>query len=225
MKYLMHYYVDPITGEAFAEGGSGRNGKTHPAIPGLDVRFWFTNESGVDFCLSTVPEEQSTVGFDGVTTLTEAEWFDIVEAQFGVAKQAKMLALYEYVKGIKARIVDIWWHPSEITAAMALKVQESKLAVLEADDAAAAVVAPFVAMEANAREMSVIELAQRILANYNGLIAGEALVSGHRGLISDQIEALPFDRATIEAANGSFGSLGEFDITTGFAEILEQLGL
>jgi hypothetical protein len=225
MKYLKHFYVDPITGEAFENGGSGSNGKTHPAIPGLDVRFWFVDSNGVDYCLSTVDDETSIAGFNGVTELTEIAFFDDVEAQFVKSKEKRNLDLYEKVKGIKAKIVDIWWHHSEISAAVSIKVAEANLAVVADDEAAAAVVAPIIALEANARGMSIIELAQRILNNYQGLISAEAIVSGHRGYVSDLIEAILFDRTDVASALTSFNEVGSFDINVGFDDIMEQLGL
>jgi hypothetical protein len=225
MKYLKHFYVDPITGEAFENGGSGSNGKTHPAIPGLDVRFWFVDSNGVDYCLSTIDDETSIAGFNGVTELTETAFFDDVEFMFSVAKEKRMLDLYELVKGIKAKIVDIWWHPSEISAAVSVKVAEANLAVLAEDEEAAALVAPIIALEANARGMTVIELAQRILTNYQGLISSEAVVSGHRGYVSDLVSAIPFDRTDVPSALSSFGDLGNFNITVGFDAVLAQLGI
>jgi hypothetical protein len=225
MKYLKHFYVDPITGEAFENGGSGSNGKTHPAIPGLDVRFWFVDSNGVDYCLSTVDDETSIAGFNGVTELTEIAFFDDVEAQFVKSKEKRNLDLYEKVKGIKAKIVDIWWHHSEISAAVSIKVAEANLAVVADDEAAAAVVAPIIALEANARGMSIIELAQRILNNYQGLISAEAIVSGHRGYVSDLIEAILFDRTDVTSALASFNEVGSFDINVGFDDIMGQLGL
>lgn len=225
MKYIKHYYVDPVTLEPFSTDASvGVNGKTHPPIPNLDVKFWLTDTNGVDICYSVIGDiDVSSVA--GVTELTEEEWFNEVEADFLKQKENRKNQVFVIVQQIKSEIIDKWWHPSEIAAAMTIKLAESQAALAAADEAAARNVAPFLTIEADTRMITVKELAQRVMSNYNGLIAGEALVSGHRGLLCDQIEAIVFDRTDTETARQSYANLGAFKVNEGFTQIREQLGL
>jgi hypothetical protein len=71
-QYLKHYWVD--------ESGSfitdeNRVGKTHPTIEGLDVKYWTTDENGVDYCLSQVADSVSvTPVTPGLEILTKTQW-------------------------------------------------------------------------------------------------------------------------------------------------------
>lgn len=71
-QYLKHYWVD--------ESGSfitdeNRAGKTHPAIEGLDVKYWTTDENGVDYCLSQVADSVSVTSVTpGLEILTKEQW-------------------------------------------------------------------------------------------------------------------------------------------------------
>ena len=59
----------------------GQNGalQNHPNISGLDVRYWLTDDRGVDYCLSTVPDNTLITEVDpGLEILTREEWDAIV---------------------------------------------------------------------------------------------------------------------------------------------------
>lgn len=225
MIYVKHYYIDPVTKEPFYDGSMGPNGKTHPAIPNLDVKFQFVDENGATFCLSTVDPAVNITPFLGAEVITFETFVSISGAEYAKRLEERNVEIYNLVKGIKTEVIDKWWHHSEITAAMTIKVEESKLAVEALSEEDARVVAPFVAMEADAREIQVIDLANRILNNYNGLIAGEAIVSGHRGKLTDAMENIPFVPNTVTTIQESFQNLNEFDITEGFDVVRASLGL
>lgn len=223
MKYLKHFFVDAVTGEAVTSAGMPPNGKTHPAIPGLDVKFWFS-DNGVDYCMSMV-DSTDEVAASGVSYLSQSSWMDAIEAEFVAHKQRRILETFEYTKQVKSGIVDVWWHPTEISAGVSIKVAQAKLALEEDDDYGASLVAPIIAMEATTRGIGVKNLAARIIGNYDNLVLAEAVISGHRGLITDNIELIPFDRTSVETASDSFNTLNNFDITQGFAGIMSQLGM
>lgn len=223
MKYLKHFYVDPVTGEAVTTSSLPQNGKTHPAVPGLDVKFWFS-DNGVDFCLS-VTDEDDEVSLPGVSYLSESSWFDAAQAEFAKLQEARTHEVFVKTIGIKSNIVDAWWHPTEISAGVSMKVIQAKAAMEEDDDYGASLVAPIVALEAQTRNMSVKELAQRIIDNYESLVAAEAIISGHRGLLTDSIAAMVFDRTSIETAIESFNTLNSFNTMSGFDTILSQLNM
>lgn len=226
MKYIKHYYVDPVTNVPFSENsGMGPNGKVHPNIPTLDVHFWTSIGNGVDVCYSTVTGNVNFAEFPGVTEVTEEVWKDELEVDFNKQKEARKNQVFGIVQNIKAEVIDKWWHHSEIAAAMSIKITEQNAAFNAESEEVARVVAPFLTIEADARKTTVKDLAARVLANYNNLIAGEALLSGHRGFICDQIAALVFDRSDIDSIKASFASLSSFDINQGFKEIRTALGL
>ncbi len=226
MKYIKHYYVDAGTLEPVTTNQSvSMNGKTHPPVPNLNVRFWLTDVEGVDVCYSTTNEDVDVSGILGVTELTREEWFNDLLVDFVAQKEKKKNQVFGVVQRIKAEVIDKWWHHSEITAAMTIKVNESQLAIAAEDEAAARNVAPFLTIEADARQITVKDLAARVIANYNGMIAGEALLSGHRGLLCDQIDQIAFDDTDIDTVNQSYGQLNNFKIAEGFKEIRTALGL
>lgn len=51
----------------------------HPNIHGLEVRYWLTDDNGVDYCLSTVPDNTLiTEVTPGLEILTKTDWDAIV---------------------------------------------------------------------------------------------------------------------------------------------------
>jgi hypothetical protein len=77
MQYLKHYWVR--SGEYLTEPGQNGPLQSHPAIPGLEVRYWLTDDNGVDYCLSTVSDNTLvTVVTPGLEILTKADWDAIV---------------------------------------------------------------------------------------------------------------------------------------------------
>lgn len=224
--YLKHYYVDPVTGEAFTGGGTGMNGKAHPNIPNLDVKFWFQDENGVDVCYSMTDVSVNTADFDGVSVLTKTNFFNEIETHYQKAKAVRMLEIHEVVKTLKHEVVDKWWHSSEISAAIAVKTNEAQAAVDAVDDATADAVAPYIALEAKTRKVSTKTLASRILSNSTSLMQAEAIISGHRGFLTDTLsQSILFDGTDIDTAMASFAALSEFDVTQGFDTIRATLGV
>ncbi len=233
--YLKHFYVDPITGEAFTDNRQAPNGKTHPAIPSLDVKYWLKTNDGVDFCLSVTDASFDSSVIKGVTVLTETQWFDELKVEFDRAKDAKIKEVFDYVKEIKHMIIDDWWHSSEVTAAVGVKVVEAKFVLEQSDEATAMAGAPILAAEASTRKISIFDLAQRISFHNNNLMIAEAVVTGHRGFITDQIDAITFT-PTIEGAQASLAEIAKhtassndpenpYDYAVSFNKILAQLGL
>jgi hypothetical protein len=233
--YLKHFYVDPITGEAFTDNRQTPNGKSHPAIPNLDVKYWLKTNDGVDFCLSVTNASFDSSAIKGVTVLTEAQWFDIVKGLFDKVKADKIKEVFDYVKQVKHMIIDDWWHSSEVTAAVGVKVVEAKFVLEQSDEATAMAGAPILAAEASTRKISIFDLAQRISFHNNNLMIAEAVVTGHRGFITDRIDAITFT-PTIEGAQASFAEIAKhtassddsensYNYVNSFNKILAQLGI
>jgi hypothetical protein len=75
--YIKHYWVSYPEMDRFLIE-SNEVPKTHPNIKGLNVKFWLTDDNGVDYCLSVCDDDALLPGGNGVTQLTEEEWNDIV---------------------------------------------------------------------------------------------------------------------------------------------------
>lgn len=225
MMYLKTYYIDPVTQEPFLSDRQTPNGKMHPAVPNLDVKFQFVDANGATFTIAVVDPDVDVSGFTGVEVLTYAGTATILEEEFNKERQRNHLRLFELVKGMKSEVIDIWWHHSEISAAMNIKVEEARLAIDAATETDARTIAPFVTQEADARQMAVKELSQRIIANYDGLIGSESVITGHRGLKSDQMDAIPFVSDSMTTMQSSFTNLRNFDYAEGFDVIRDQLGI
>jgi len=77
MQYLKHYWVR--NGEYLTEPGQNGPLQSHPAIPGLGVRYWLTDDRGVDYCLSTVADNTLvTEVTPGLEIIQKSEWDAIV---------------------------------------------------------------------------------------------------------------------------------------------------
>lgn len=234
--FIKHYFVDPTTGEAFYDNRQAPNGKTHPAIEGLDVQYWLKDANDVDYCLSITDSAFDQSAIEGVTVIDEAEWFALVEAEFNKVKANKVKEVFDHVKTIKAKITDDWWHSSEISAGVGVKVTEATFVLSQTDEAAAIAGAPVLAAEAGARQISIFDLANRISTHNTVLINAEAVISGHRGFITDKIDAITFT-ATLDGSKASFAAVsaftnnsdrmieGGFNYVESFNTVLTELGL
>lgn len=225
MMYLKTYYIDPVTQEPFLSDRQAPNGKMHPDVPNLDVQFQFLDDNNATFTIAIVDPDVDVSGMNGVEVISYATAASILETEFNQERQRKHLQLFQIVKDMKAEVIDVWWHHSEISSAMNIKIEEARLADDAATEQDARTVAPFVTQEADARQVTVKELSQRIISNYSGLIGSEAVISGHRGLLSDQMDAIPFVSDTMDTMKSSFANLRDFDITQGFDVIRQQLGI
>ena len=88
-KYIKHYYVDGENlVEFFIDKNMGPNGKTHPRIDGLDVKFWFVDNNGIDYCMSVVPDETVITPVSGLGEGTYEQWASEISAQFELQKSS-----------------------------------------------------------------------------------------------------------------------------------------
>ena len=88
-KYLRHYYVDGADLVTYlTDTNTGRDGKTHPRIPGLDVKFWFHDTNGIDYCLSVVPDTTAIAPTVGLQELSYTDWSADAEAQFEIRRNS-----------------------------------------------------------------------------------------------------------------------------------------
>ena len=88
MKYLKHYYVEYANQSNFLiYSNSSPTGKTHPPLPGLDVKIWATEPHvSVDYCLSVCPDTTPIPSVTGLEELTFAQWADAAETYFNLVK-------------------------------------------------------------------------------------------------------------------------------------------
>ena len=86
-KYIKHYYVDGADLTTFlTTTNTGTDGKTHPRIEGLDVKFWFVDNNGIDYCLSVVPDTTEIVPVTGLEEMAYGDWVAVIENQFNNQK-------------------------------------------------------------------------------------------------------------------------------------------
>ena len=86
-KYIKHYYVDGADLTTFlTDTNIGSDGKTHPRIDGLDVKFWFIDNNGIDYCLSVVPDSTIIIQVNGLEELSYNDWANEVEIHFNNRK-------------------------------------------------------------------------------------------------------------------------------------------
>lgn len=85
-KYIKHYYVDALTGQYLLDTNHTGNSKTHPDLAGLNVVFWFVDNNGIDYCISTVTDSTMVPSVTGVEELTYQNLVSDVSAQFNTTK-------------------------------------------------------------------------------------------------------------------------------------------
>ena len=84
--YIKHYWVSYPGMDRFLIE-SNEVPKTHPNIKGLDVKFWLTDDNGVDYCLSICDDDAVLPGGNGVTQLSEEEWNTITSELIAAQNQ------------------------------------------------------------------------------------------------------------------------------------------
>ena len=84
--YIKHYWVSYPGMDRFLIE-SNEVPKTHPNIKGLDVKYWLTDDNGVDYCLSICDDDAVLPGGNGVTQLSEEEWNTITSELIAAQKQ------------------------------------------------------------------------------------------------------------------------------------------
>jgi len=86
-KYIKHCYVDyGNLEEYFTDKNMGPNGKTHPRLAGLDVKFWFADTNGIDYCLSVVPDSTMITESSGLSNMTYNTWSSEISGHYTTAR-------------------------------------------------------------------------------------------------------------------------------------------
>ena len=88
VKYLRHYWVDALTNEFLLDTNISANGKTHPPVADLDVKFWFQDQQGIEYCYSLVPAATSVTIQPGIQEVTFNDLVTEVANQFEILKNS-----------------------------------------------------------------------------------------------------------------------------------------
>jgi hypothetical protein len=84
IRYLRHYYVDGSDKKTFLVNTNiGKDGKTHPNIRNLQVKYWTVDTAGIDYCLSIVDDDDAIIPTtNGIEVLSFENWANRVETVF-----------------------------------------------------------------------------------------------------------------------------------------------
>jgi hypothetical protein len=84
IRYLSHYYVDYADKTTvLSDTNVGTDGKTHPIINGLDVKFWDVDSAGIDYCLSVVHDDAAVIPeVAGIEVMEFNTWAERVQIYF-----------------------------------------------------------------------------------------------------------------------------------------------
>ena len=121
-KYIKHYYVDGDNlVEFFVDKNMGPNGKTHPRIDGLDVKFWFVDGNGIDYCMSVVPDETIITPENGLGEGAYNVWASEIQGQYeaqraSVASNSDMLTR---LGKTEAEVLDMAFDNSSVESMLA----------------------------------------------------------------------------------------------------------
>lgn len=193
MRYIIYNLIDPVTGIALDPIMPAPNGRTHPNFKGLNVTFAvFHND---DKFVATIDDDATITIDPRIAELTVDQYNAAIEAEFNAVREDIRLDIYEQARQIREVIVSTWYHSSEISFAVSIKVIEAQAAMAAADDASANTAAPYLYMEAQVRGITTKALAQTVIDKFDGLRTDEAKCAGTRGLKTDQLDAVTFDAA------------------------------
>lgn len=224
-QYLKHYYVQGIDRVTYVTNtNTPTTGKTQPNINGLDVKFWLTDAKGIDFCLSTCPDEtivDTTTGIHpldgGIWVLSYEDWAQEYVAAFERIKAKRIAELYLNAINIRTLEIQNWSNSSE-QSLFFTKYTQALLARDASDDSAADSAAPLLQIEASERNITTKQLADKVITNYTAFTTREAAIAGIRGRISDQINALAVDTTSIDTLLDSHNSIYAINVHNPFLE-------
>ena len=214
MKYLKYNLVDPISGIVIEPSDFAPNGRTHPALAGLDVNFYFPSVNETFY--ATCDDAETIDPATGIVELTALQYDTELEAGFNARSAVVITAIYAYAQVIRESIVTNY-HSSEISFAVSVKVTEAVAATAAADDAAADIAAPYLATEGTARGITTKALALLVTAQYDTFKAAEANAAGVRGAKTDAVDAIVFDALDPDAAFTALNALND-DIQNGWVQ-------
>jgi len=220
-QYLKHYYVQAIDRTTYITNTNNpTTGKTQPSIEGLDVKFWLSDEKGIEYCLSICPDEtvvDTVTGIHpldgGIWVLSYEDWAADFAAAFARMKASRITELYSNVVNIRQTEIKNWSNSTE-QALFTAKYTEALLARAAADDSAADTAAPLLALEAQERTITTKELAEKVITNYTTFTTRESQILGIRGRIADQISALSVNSESVETLIETLNSLFAVNIYT-----------
>lgn len=206
-QYLRHYYVsarDP----SFVLNGTNEitGGKMHPNVAGLDIQIQLQDSSGIDYCLSTAPDN-SDISLAGVQALTEAQWKEEWEAAFLLVKSSVIQSIYLQYKDMFDQLPDAYYHPYEMLYSNYIKRAEASGVMGNMTEEQAASVAPVLAKEAASRGVSTYELATKVLAHAEMFDTAQASLLAERGKKVDLITAVVLDTTSVDTIKESIANL------------------
>lgn len=184
MKYFKYLKVDAVTGVS-AQLNEAKNGAVHPALPELHV-LWERN-----WCFASAADTAIGNADNFVIELTESEFAIEIQNELALRKADFKRQVSMIEKMIRDKVTERF-HPSELAAAP-FKVMQAEKAIAAVDEDAALVAAPILAIEAAARGITVKDMADIVMMNYNRFMTFEGMVSGTSGKKMDQIDSIAFD--------------------------------
>jgi hypothetical protein len=206
MKHFKFLKVDAVTGIS-SQLNEAKNGAVHPALPGLQI-LWERN-----WLFASADDGAIGNADNFVIELSDAEFAAEVQNELALRKTDHKRQVSAIEKMIRDKVTERF-HPSELAAAP-FKVTQAEKAIDAIDEDTARSEAPMLAIEADARGVSVKDMADIVMANYSNLMMMEGMVSGASGKKMDLIDSIAFDAVNPMGCLNEFGVLidrGNVDI-------------
>lgn len=195
MKYFKFTQIDAVTGISWAIK-QPISGPSWPSIPGLQD---FTTLSHSPIYHVAIVDDAAEADPDNhFFELTAEEYAQELKNHVINALTLEKNAMYQQEKDVRNQV----FYKYHDTASIAGIYKYEQAKELIADNTASA---PDVRAEAEARGVSSVVMANRIIENHESFRAKEAKIAGIRGKILDRIEAFEFNLEDPAA------SLAEFD--------------
>lgn len=207
VQYLRHYYVSAKDSSIVLNATNEiSGGKMHPNVIGLDVQLQLQDSYGVDYCLSTAPDN-SDISLAGVQSLTETQWKEEWETAFILLKSSAIQAIYLQYKDMFAQLPDDYYHPYEMLYSNYIKRVEASAVTENMTEEQAASVAPVLTKEAASRGVSTYGLAAKVLAHAEMFDTAQANLLAERGRKVDRITAVVLDTTSVDSIKESIAGL------------------
>lgn len=223
--YITHYFIDTETHLAVKRPLVNTDNVMEPPIPGIETKLLTEKSDGTKIFFSIVPDDTNIAGYSDVKAYSEPAWYELMGEYLFEHKEKKNQQLFYLVKSIKSSVIDPWWHTAEISTGITIKVPEARMAMAAATEEEAVAVAPTIHIEALFNGVSVKELASRVLYHYERLITSEVILSGHRGKVSDSINAINLTIGDPNSVQHTFDLVSSFDITVGLEDIVNRINM
>jgi len=185
MNYIKFTQIDAETGISWAIK-QPVSGPSWPSIPGLELSSAIQLEQNPIYYLGTTEEEVQNNPENYLFVLTFEEYANELKTHTLIKFNREKDSIYNEENAFRNAFFDKYHDTASIAGIY--KYEQAKELLVDEN-----ALAPDVRLEAQVRNIGVIELANRIIENHEDFREKEAKIAGIRGRILDRLNSFEFD--------------------------------